>query len=153
GDCRMISELMLILLCMAVGLGLAVRRAPLWAWTLAIVGIIFATQIGGLEGNIREPSFCILSVCAWVLALAFGPLAIPSFRRRILVTPSYDMTRRGLPRISTTASEALEAGTIGFESELLGGRPNWQELRSIPPIELSQEETAFFNGPADALCR
>jgi len=146
-------ELMLILLCAAVGLGLAVRRAPLRTWMLAVVGTILATQIGVLEGTIRAPSFGMPSVCAWILALALGALSIPAFRRRILVTPIYQMIRRGLPRVSDTARQALEAGTIGFESELLGGRPNWQDLRSIPPITLSQEEIAFFNGPADALCR
>ena len=62
-------ELMVILLCVAMGLGLAVRRAPLWTWTLAIVGIIFVTQIWALKGGIRDPSFGMLSVCAWVLAL------------------------------------------------------------------------------------
>jgi len=152
GDCGMM-ELMVILLWVAMGLGLAARRAPLWTWTLAVAGIIFATQIGVLKGNLREPSFGMLSVCAWVLALVFAALSIPSFRRRILVTPIYHMIRRGLPRVSNTARQALEAGTIGFESELLGGRPNWQELRSIPPITLSHEEMAFFNGPTDALCR
>src|SRR5262249_30711343 len=146
-------ELMVILLSVAMGLGLAIQRAPLWTWTLAVVGIIFATQIGILKGTIHEPSFGMLSVCAWILALAFGALSIPSFRRRILVTPIYRMIRRGLPRVSNTARQALEAGAIGFESELLGGRPNWQELRSIPPITLSQEEIAFFDGPTDALCR
>jgi acyl-CoA dehydrogenase len=145
-------ELMLIFLCTAVGLGLAIKRAPLWTWTLAVVGIILATQIGGLKGNIREPSFGMLSVCAWLVALVFGALSIPSFRRRILVTPIYHMIRRGLPRVSDTARLALEAGTVGFESGFLAGRPDWQELRSIPPMALSQEETAFFNGPTDTLC-
>src|SRR6266404_8891614 len=96
GDFGMM-ELMVILLCVALGLGLAVRRAPLWTWTLAVVAIIFAAQIGVLDGNIRERSFGMLSVCAWVLALVFGALSIPSFRRRILITPIYHMIKRGLP--------------------------------------------------------
>lgn len=60
--------------------------------------------------------------------------------------------RRVLPRVSDTARQTLGGGTVGFESEFFGGKPDWEKLRAVPPITLTDEERAFLDGPTEDLC-
>jgi len=53
------------------------------------------------------------------------------------------MIRRALPRLSDVARQSAGTGTVGFDAEIFGGRPDWEKLRAIPPITLTDEERAF----------
>src|SRR5262249_8837948 len=90
---------------------------------------------------------------AWVPAVALGLFSVPQIRRAALVDPAFHMVKRVLPKVSDTEQQALDAGTVGFDAELLSGRPGWPKLRAVPPIELTEEEQAFLDGPTEALCR
>ena len=57
------------------------------------------------------------------------------------------------PRISDTERQALEAGTVWLEGELFSGNPDWQRILETGYPQLSQEEQAFIDGPAEELCR
>jgi acyl-CoA dehydrogenase len=70
-----------------------------------------------------------------------------------LIGPVYHKIKGILPKVSATEQEALNAGTIGFDAELFSGQPDWEKLRAVPPITLSEEEKAFLDGPTDELCR
>jgi acyl-CoA dehydrogenase len=80
-------------------------------------------------------------------------LSIPPLRRAALIEPVFRKVKGVLPRVSATEQEALDAGTIGFDAELFSGKPDWEKLRAVPPITLTQEEKAFLDGPTTELCR
>jgi alkylation response protein AidB-like acyl-CoA dehydrogenase/class 3 adenylate cyclase len=147
------SELVALILCLSGGLALATRRAPQWIWALAILAITATWQTGLFEGRIESPSLGLLRLLGWLPALLFGVLSIPSLRRSLLVAPAFNMIRRGLPRVTETAQQALGAGTVGFDAEIFGGKPDWKKLRAVPPIKLTDEEKAFLDGPTEELCR
>jgi acyl-CoA dehydrogenase len=78
---------------------------------------------------------------------------VPSLRRQWLVAPAFSAIRGVMPKVSDTETQALEAGTVGFDAELFGGRPDWERLRRVPAIQLTDEEKAFLDGPTEELCR
>ncbi len=55
--------------------------------------------------------------------------------------------------MSQTEQEALDAGTVWWDGELFGGRPNWSKFLSFPKPVLTPEEQAFVDGPVEELCR
>jgi len=54
--------------------------------------------------------------------------------------------------MSSTEKEALEAGTVWWESELFSGNPNWDVLIDTPTPKLTEEEQDFIDGPVQELC-
>jgi acyl-CoA dehydrogenase len=57
-----------------------------------------------------------------------------------------------LPRISDTERQALEAGTVWIDGELFSGTPDFSAMLAQPYNQLSDEERAFLDGPAEQLC-
>lgn len=49
--------------------------------------------------------------------------------------------------------QALAAGTAGFEKGFFSGRPNWEDLRALAPLNLNKDELAILNGPIEELCK
>jgi acyl-CoA dehydrogenase len=139
--------LMLVVLVLSVAgiLALATLRAPLWAWALALLALTSALQIG-------FPALGWFKTIGWLSATGCLILSIPVVRRKIFVIPIYHAIRRTLPRVSDTARQAIEGGTVSFDADLFSGKPDWKALRAIPPITLSQEERAFLDGPTEELC-
>jgi acyl-CoA dehydrogenase len=147
------AELVFIILCLGVAFVLAMKRAPLWSYAALLLGATFAWQTGLVYGAFDWPSLGVLGLLGWLPALALSALSIPSIRRAVLIEPAYVAVRKILPRVSETEQQALDAGTIGFDAEIFGGRPDWERLRAIPPITLTEEEKAFLNGPTEQLCK
>jgi acyl-CoA dehydrogenase len=77
---------------------------------------------------------------------------IAPLRRAVLTRPLLVRFRRVMPRMSQTEREALEAGTVGFDGELLSGRPAWSALLSIPTSKLTAEERRFIDNEVETLC-
>ncbi|MEL7303536.1 MAG: acyl-CoA dehydrogenase, partial [Pseudomonadota bacterium] len=77
----------------------------------------------------------------------------PAIRTALIVKPAYGAVRKILPKVSETEQAALDAGTTGFDAELFSGTPDWEKLRAIPPIQLTDEEQDFLDGPTEELCK
>ena len=147
------AEILFVLLLLVAAFVLAVRGAPLWTYAgLAVLGWLGFTT-GAIHGYLAGPSLGIGSILWLLPVLGLVSLSIPTIRRSFLVGPAYGMVRKILPKVSETEQQALDAGTIGFDAELFSGKPDWQMLRDIPPITLTDEERAFLEGPTAELCR
>ena len=79
--------------------------------------------------------------------------ACPPIRRAALIAAAVPQDQGHSAAGSATEQEALDAGTIGFDAELFSGQPDWDKLRAVPPITLTEEEKAFLDGPTNELCR
>ena len=88
----------------------------------------------------------------FVVAVASLILAVPFLRRHLVSNPILKIFRKMLPPISQTEQEALDAGTVWWEGELFSGKPDWKKLLAYPKPQLSAEEQAFIDGPAEQLC-
>ncbi len=131
----------------AAFLTLAFVGAGLKAWTLTLVGIL-------VVGTALELAGPIALAAAWFLILpALLVLNLAPLRRRLFSAPVLKLVRKLLPELSRTEREALEAGEVWWEAELLGGQPDWKKLLSFPLKPLTEEEQAFLNGPVEELCR
>ena len=106
-----------------------------------------------LHGDWQEPLSGPLGVLAWIPVVVLVGLSLPAIRRAALIGPVFRTLKSVLPRVSATEQEALDAGTIGFDAQLFSGTPDWEKLRTIPPITLTEEEKAFLEGPTNELCR
>jgi len=76
-----------------------------------------------------------------------------SFRQRNITRPLLKWVRSVLPAMSDTEREALAAGTVWFDAELMRGNPDFSKLLDMPVPRLSDEEQAFMDGPVEELCR
>ena len=97
--------------------------------------------------------FILCSQLIWISVLVFGVLFLPTpLRRWLIARPVFSIMKKALPPMSQTEREALEAGNTWWDAELFSGQPNWQVLDDLPPAKLSDEETAFLQGPVESLC-
>jgi acyl-CoA dehydrogenase len=149
----MTAIVVFIVLCLVAIFVLAMRRAPIWAWAAAAAAAVLVWQTGLSDGDGHEPASGALGLLAWLPVVILAGLSIPALRRAVLIAPLFRKIKGILPRVSATEQEALNAGTIGFDAELFSGQPNWEKLRAIPPIILTEEEKAFLDGPTSELCR
>ncbi|WP_308367259.1 MULTISPECIES: acyl-CoA dehydrogenase [unclassified Microbulbifer] len=74
-------------------------------------------------------------------------------RKKWITAPLLKMIKKVLPPISETEREAMEAGEVWWDAQLLSGKPDWDLLLSMGPPQLSEEEQAFLDGPVEELCR
>lgn len=126
---------------------LAYFRAPLWAWTLAAALVPVSWSF-----NIDERPVAVILV--WLLFAAIAlPLNVPALRRRLITRHLLPVFKRALPSMSQTEREALEAGGVWWEGELMSGWPHWKKLLDIPAPRLTAEEQAFLDGPVEELCK
>ncbi|MFV0296123.1 MAG: acyl-CoA dehydrogenase, partial [Hyphomicrobiaceae bacterium] len=132
---------------------LAARRASLWLWAVLAALVALALQTGLICGTFSLTWPSGFGWLLWLPAIILAVLCVAPIRRLVLIGPIYSAIRRILPKVSDTETEALEAGTVGFDAELFSGRPNWQRLRDVAPITLTPEERAFLDGPTTELCR
>jgi acyl-CoA dehydrogenase len=131
---------------------LAMRRAPLWQWALAVALLGALTRIVLDQNGLWLATDTVGWAFALLPGVVLGLLAVPQLRQLALTAPVYGMVKKILPRVSRTEQEALDAGTIGWDAELFSGRPDWSKLRSIRKPTLTTEEQAFLDGPVEKVC-
>jgi acyl-CoA dehydrogenase len=136
------SGLTLVLAILIAICTLAYLRAPLLAWTAAIVlGLL---GYGFLNGT---PWLAWAIVAPILVVLNVKPL------RRVLVSNRLlTWFRSVLPPLSETEQIALDAGNTWWDAELFTGKPDWSVLLNAEPAKLSDEEQAFIDGPVDEFC-
>jgi acyl-CoA dehydrogenase len=149
----MTTGLIFLALCIAGAFALAMWRAPLWGWAAALAGATFLWQAGVPRGEFGDTGPGFAGFLMWAVVIALAALSIPAVRRRALTEPAFRAIKGMLPKVSATEQEALNAGTIGFDAELFAGQPDWEKLRAVPPLTLTDEERAFLEGPTEELCR
>jgi acyl-CoA dehydrogenase len=132
-------------------IALALWRAPLWAWAVLVGVATLLIQTGVAFGPMGGLTFT--KILGWIPTIVLAALAYRPFRQKAITRPAFDMVKKIMPPVSPTEREALEAGTLGFDAELFGGEPNWDKLRAIAPMRLSEDERRFLDGPAEELCR
>jgi len=137
----------LILVLLTTFLVLTTAGTGLTVSSLLLAGIYAIALLFGLA----TPLTLILT--GLLLLPCLVVLNLPLLRRRLLSKPLMILIREMLPTLSTTEKEALEAGDVWWEAELLGGRPNWQKLLDFPLQPLTEAEQAFLDGPVETLCR
>ncbi|GBF25962.1 acyl-coenzyme A dehydrogenase [bacterium MnTg02] len=147
------AELIFLIVCLGGATGLALNRAPLWAWAVAVAAATIAVKLGLASGELSWPGSGFLSFIGWIPAVVLGALSYEPFRRAALVQPVFKGIQKILPRISATEQEALDAGTVGWDAELFSGQPDWSKLKAVAPIVLTDEERAFLDGPTEDLCK
>jgi acyl-CoA dehydrogenase len=147
------SYLIFLILVVGAALALGMRRAPLSFWAAWAALSVFFWQSGLIWGEFHFPSPGFLGLLLWLPVIALAALAAPSIRRSFVIRPVFGMVKSILPKVSDTEQQALDAGTVGFDAELFSGTPDWDKLRSVPPIILTPEEQDFLDGPTDELCR
>jgi len=79
-------------------------------------------------------------------------LNVRALRIRLLTRPFMKKYRKLLPAMSSTESEALDAGTVWWDGELFTGGPDWPKLMSARAPVLTAAERAFLDGPCEELC-
>lgn len=137
-----VSSILIVMLCFAQLKGLAAKYAGAFIGVaLALVIYQAFTSIGWLPTLI----WALLIVKAVVIF-------VPSVRQAAFMKPMLKYFRSVLPPMSDTEREALEAGTVWWEPEIFGGRPDWQKLVDAAPASLTEEEQAFIDGPTEELC-
>lgn len=136
--------LIILLIFLAGTIALSMWRAPILAWAaffLAMTLFIFAT--GGASIGFFLMTFATLIA---------GGLSLENIRSNYIAKPSFKAIRSIIPPVSETERVALEGGTVGWDAELFSGAPDYEKLRAISPIHLSNEEQAFLDGPTETLC-
>lgn len=129
----------------AIGLAFAGRGRA--AWIAPGAGLLVVWLLSGPE------SWLLFLGVSLPFAAAIALLGSPA-RRAAFVTPRLAPIVAGmLPKLGGTEREALEAGTVWWDRELFSGRPDWQALRDFEPMQLSEAEQAFLDGPVEQLCR
>ena len=94
------------------------------------------------------------AIVAWVLFLVPAILlGLVDIRLQYLSRPLLKRIKAVLPPMSDTERDAIEAGTVWWESELFRGAPDWDKLQSYAKPQLSDEERAFLDGPVEELCK
>jgi acyl-CoA dehydrogenase len=132
---------------------LAMNRASLRVWALAVAVFTLSAQMGLAHGHLHWPVFPLWSLLGWLVAGLLFLASRPEIKRNYIVLPAYRALKGAMPTISETEREALEAGTVGWDAELFSGTPDWEKLRRVAPISLTGEERAFLDGPTNELCK
>ncbi|MEX2576960.1 MAG: acyl-CoA dehydrogenase, partial [Halofilum sp. (in: g-proteobacteria)] len=100
--------------------GVARLRAGLRVWTAVTAVALLAL---GLGGGLPVAGSAIL----WALfLLVFVPLNVSALRRRAISEPLRRRIGQKMPAMSETEREAIEAGTVGWESQIFRGGPDWR---------------------------
>ncbi len=134
----------LLLLLAWAALALYMGRLVWWAAASGAALLLWAAWFGPPVG------WLLLVLLAWAAPTLLWML--PEVRRMAIVRPLWRRLRKRLPALSDTEREALEAGEAGWETALFAGTPNWGEVLRGEPVELSEREQAFLDGPVERLC-
>ncbi len=93
-----------------------------------------------------------LVILAGIVIAASVVLGLRPLRYAILSRRMFALYRSILPQMSDTERDALEAGTVWWESDLFRGKPQWSKLHAIPKPAFTQEERDFLDNEVETAC-
>src|SRR6202162_5090462 len=125
---------------------LAYLNATGWVWTAAIVAALAAAW------SAQWLTPLALLIVAVVLLLPAIILNIPALPRKVVSDAVLTAFRTGLPPMSQTERDAIEAGTVWWDGELFSGNPDWEKLLAMPQPKLTSDEQRFLDRECDELC-
>lgn len=125
---------------------LAARRAPGVAWSAAALAVVGLAHV---FGALAARPAVMAAICVAILSVV---MLLPSLRRALVSDRMLVWFRKVLPPVSATEQEALDAGTVWWDGDIFGGRPDWRRLLAFPKPTLSLEEQTFLDGPVAELC-
>jgi acyl-CoA dehydrogenase len=145
---------------------LLVDAAVIVGWLLLFVGAICILAYRRASLAVSTGVLLVLLAGYWALGAApvwwrvlvsvpftiLVLLNVRTLRVRLLTRPFMKKYRKLLPAMSSTESEALDAGTVWWDGELFTGGPNWPKLMSAKAPLLTPAEQAFLDGPWEELC-
>ena len=127
------------------GFVLAFVQAAAWLW-LAALALWVAAGLG--LALIGMPVAGVLAA----LLVPVAVIALRPVRRGLISRPLRRVFARIMPRMSATEQAAIDAGTVWWDAELFGGRPDWQRLLATPAPALTPEEERFLEVETERLC-
>ncbi|MGP1276272.1 acyl-CoA dehydrogenase [Glycocaulis sp.] len=74
------------------------------------------------------------------------------WRQNLISKPLMRLYAGVVPAMSETEAEAIEAGTVWWDREIMSGRPDWDYLAGLKTGVLTADEQAFIDGPVQTLC-
>ncbi|HRQ64274.1 MAG TPA: acyl-CoA dehydrogenase [Xanthomonadaceae bacterium] len=138
--------LLALLVAIVLLIALLYRGLGFLAWLLPSGVLLVGWRLAGVE----SPNLFIgVIVVLIVLAALFG---LPPLRRLLISRILMKRMAKVLPRLGDTERIALDAGTVWWDADLFGGRPDWQKLLDYEMKPLPEREQAFLDGPVNALC-
>ena len=140
------SVLLPFLAFLVAGAFAAYHRLRLAVWAALTATLLVACWLLGA-------SHTATIAAAVLVALIAVPLLLPAIRKPFITAPLLKFYTKLLPPLSDTERTALESGTVGFEGQLFSGKPDWDQLLTLPKPQLTAEEQAFLDGPCEELCR
>ncbi len=141
----MLINLVLAAVAIVILVTLAYRGAAITLVTT--VAAILSTTSAVLSG-FGPTSWLLIGLFACCLLFA-----LPSLRRRMVSKPVLSTMKKLMPPLSDTEKEAIDAGSVWWDGEIFGGKPDWHRLLSGSRPQMSEEEKAFIDGPVSELCR
>ena len=81
-----------------------------------------------------------------------GKSKFAQFRRQRLSAPIMRWYAGLVPGISDTERQAIEAGSVWWDRELVSGRPDWDYLSGLDIQPLREDEQAFIDNEVAELC-
>jgi acyl-CoA dehydrogenase len=122
-------------------------RAP--SYTFLMIGLAWLAALMWASNAAAPALFVVLALYTAVMAV----FSVRPLRRAVVSVPILKAFRKALPAMSQTEKDALEAGTVWWEGELFGGKPDWNKLLNYPWPKLSPEEQHFLENETTELCR
>jgi acyl-CoA dehydrogenase len=122
-------------------------RLSRWVW-LPIMAIWLAASL-----YLQTIGMGVAWVLGIIIVLIAAFLYIAPLRRSLITVHVFSFFKKLLPPISRTEQEALDAGNLGWESDLMRGQPDWRKLHAIQAKGLTPEEQHFMNNQVETLCK
>lgn len=119
--------------------------------SLIIQTIVYAVLLLAL--TFLSDAHPVMLTVLWLLyVVVFSILNILPLRRLLISRHALKFFRRVMPSLSQTESEALLAGSVGWNHDIFSGKPDWDHFNGLAWLELSKVEREFLQGPVETLC-
>ena len=140
----MLHAIFILVILAAAGF-LVIRQAAIEVWAISLTLIIC------LYLKYTAPTLTLQIILLSLMTLVILA-AIKPCRRAFISRHIFKIISKAMPTISATEREALAAGTVSWEGDLMTGSPDFTKLLKQNVVALTTEEQNFLDGPVNTLC-